>query len=635
MNYPSDDITWPEGWTLEYTTDGTTWINWDVTAPSDVSAILAIRSIGDVNAVGENMFKTTATGSLHAASFNGSGMGDGYNVAVGNDKLFNFWHHQSNTVTAECHYFDGSVCETYLKAVDGYSTNHASSVYYDKTNDHLYGYVMNDSDGSYGVLCFDYSDINNVVTCGYTPLNTDSTTFDNQDMGSSSVDDGKIWSIQGEIGKLMCFDMVTQAACSPDNAWSVGVSGNSFDTGRVTAVGGKVFWTNDDRLGCYDSVTHARCAGTSDVTLTDTENRHNPFPIENTSGTFLGVCDYFTRQCLSKDATALNFPAALGTFWDSNGANNVIARQNAEQFAYANHRLYYETINNNIEADWSSTVSCYDYATEQACEGFDGSGTGLTEFYSATVDSAFPNCVFLNQNTGTIIPINATTGEVNCVLADPSVDLPYDAITPRMSCLEDGRVTAWSSLKVNIPTGVAVADVRVSFYNSDGEPVSGYMHRTTDANGVLDLTGLTTDDTGTQPTIRITAGDISDELAGQIGGTVTFVAEDPQLCFTLNASNNCESTVSNSPAPGSIADGIVEGTSITRPDSGTDVGTKERTTLPGENAADMCVASALDIELPPPQLASTGVDAGGIAIAGFAVLAAGVAAVAVTRRRKA
>ena len=224
---------------------------------------------------------------------------------------------------------------------------------------------------------------------------------------------------------------------------------------------------------------------------------------------------------------------------------------------------------------------------------------------------------------------------VGCDLGNPIVELPYEAVTPRMSCLEDGRVSAWESIKVNVPAGVTIGDVRVSFYDEEGDQVPDYVDMTPNASGLIDLGGLTSEDTGTQPTIRIDAGDVSDALADEITATVTFVAEDPELCFALEAADFCETTVVDNPPAGSIADGIVEGSSITRPSRGTDVGSVESVSMEGLNSDQMCAASALSIPLPISQLASTGVDAGSLAMAGFAVVAVGGAAVVVARRRKA
>lgn len=644
--FPEDNIIWPEGWTLEYTTDGTTWVDWAVTEPTDLLDIIAIRSQGDVNTVGENMFKTTADGALRAASFSGSGGGDGYNVAIGNNKVFNMYHHQDGTATVQCHTFTGDLCATSELALDGYSTNHASSVYTDDTSGKVYGFVMRDSDAHFGVLCFDFS-VEPAVGCGFTELETVGAGEGNmQDIGSSSQDGDIIWSISGDGGQLLCFNVATGVAC-PDNGWGTSYSGFAFDTGRVTAVDGKVFWTLSSAFGCYDSVANGLCNGANPITLTDTANRHAPLPVENTTGTLLGACDIFTEQCIDTDGATFTMDTDLQNFFNAQDDVSELAKLNAAQFTYVDNRFYYLTqdtpdpdlsTNPSAEAEnWTFYgVNCYDFATEAACAGFDGlNREGITRVYTVSSDSQTPGCVWVNSDSGTIVPLDAETGEIGCDLGNPIVELPYDAVTPRMSCVEEGRVTAWESIKVNVPAGVVLADTRLSFYDSEGVAVDGYTDLIPNASGLIDLAGLTSDETGTQPSIRIDAGDVSDALADEITATVTFVAEDPELCFALDADNYCETTVVDSPPAGSIADGIVEGTSITRPNAGNDLGSKETSEIPGTNADQMCQASALSIDLPISQLASTGVDAGTIAMAGFAVVAVGGAAVAVTRRRKA
>ena len=42
-------LTYPEGWTLEYSTDGT---NWSATAPGDLTTVIAVRAKGDVSTKG-------------------------------------------------------------------------------------------------------------------------------------------------------------------------------------------------------------------------------------------------------------------------------------------------------------------------------------------------------------------------------------------------------------------------------------------------------------------------------------------------------------------------------------------------------------------------------------------------------
>jgi hypothetical protein len=42
-------FTYPEGWTLEYSTDGT---NWSATVPGDLTTVIAVRAKGDVSTRG-------------------------------------------------------------------------------------------------------------------------------------------------------------------------------------------------------------------------------------------------------------------------------------------------------------------------------------------------------------------------------------------------------------------------------------------------------------------------------------------------------------------------------------------------------------------------------------------------------
>ena len=632
-----DDIVYPEGWTLEFTTNGTTWSE---TAPGDVSTIVAIRAVGDVNTVGENAFRTTSDAQLMApASFAGSGGGDGYDVAVGNNKVFNFWHHQEGTVTMECHTFTGELCETGTLSVDGYSSNHGSRAFSNDANNRVYAFVLNDTTQHFGVMCFNY-DVTPAVSCGFTELETNGPSaaalaadaIDEgavyQDTGSASQDGDIIWTITG-AGELICFNIATAAACA-DNGWDTTYTDYAFDTGRVTAVGGKVFFTLANKLGCYDTVTDGLCGGSAAITLTDTANRHAPVPYENQAGVFVGVCDFYTGQCIQTTGNTFGPSAAWTTFYTNNPVNHAIGRQNAEQFAYSGNRLYYETTIGGAFG-WSTQISCFDFITAAACAGFDGDIDGLDTFYSVSIDQQFPNCAWLNQDSGVIIPINATTGAIGCDLGSPVVELPYDAVTPRMSCDAEGRVIEWESITVNPTPGVTMSDVRVSFYDNNGDAVDGWTEMTPNASGFIALTSLTVDQTSTTPSIRITAGSISEATAELISATVQFVAEDPQLCFALNAANNCPTTISDSPAPGSIADGIVEGASVTRPAVGIDVGSRERTDIQGLNAEDMCLSSA--IEIPMPALADTGANVDGLALAGFGVLALGAGAMVVSRRR--
>lgn len=113
-----DGIIVPQGWSLQYSTNGTTWSN---DAPGDISKIVAVRSRGNVKTKGKGQFETATTGQeVVTREFGGNAAGDGYNVAFGDGILLNSWHHDANNINVECHLFDGSECADYIYTVSGY-----------------------------------------------------------------------------------------------------------------------------------------------------------------------------------------------------------------------------------------------------------------------------------------------------------------------------------------------------------------------------------------------------------------------------------------------------------------------------------------------------------------------------------
>jgi hypothetical protein len=294
-------LTYPEGWTLEYSTDGT---NWSGTAPGDLTTVIAVRAKGDVSTKGRGVFETTTEAEpiTTGTDFASSGGGDGYNVAFGNGIVLNMYHHDTVSAKIVCKKLDGTDCATPLRTKTGYKTNHASSLYFDKSTDRVYGFVYRSSDGHYGVLCQDYSDVAAVVDCPteFTSLSTGFSGFNgHQGFGSSSRDDDVLWSIDGYNATLMCFDMDTTGGDECDggnNGFDVGTGGfalSGFYHGRVTAAEGKVFFTIDDDMGCFDPDTQALCSSSTPIDIgSDAQsnvNRHAPVPVRLRIGTSLAI----------------------------------------------------------------------------------------------------------------------------------------------------------------------------------------------------------------------------------------------------------------------------------------------------------------------------------------------------------
>jgi hypothetical protein len=636
-------LTYPEGWTLEYSTDGKTWSE---TAPADLTTVIAVRASGDVSTKGRGIFETTTVAEpvVTGTEFEASGGGDGYNVAFGNGILLNMYHHDTTSAQIICKKVDGSNCATPQRVKTEYKTNHASSLYFDKSTNRVYGFVYRTSDGHYGVLCQDYSDVAAVVDCPtvFTDLSVGYSGFNgHQGFGSSSQDGDVLWSIDGYNATLMCFDMDTTGGdecAGGSNGFDVGTGGqwgSGFWHGRVTAAAGKVFFTIDDVMGCFDPDTQDLCGSSTPIDIGSNAqsnvNRHPPVPVENTDGTFFGSCDINSKLCIDDAGATVTMPAALNTYWTTNVPNGYIGGQNTAQWAVTGHKFYYGGVETNDF--WSKDLVCYDFQTEAACDGFDGAGRGITDFYTANVDPDNPGCVWVNQHSGRIVPLDAETGEIGCSSGDAIVELPYAGVVPRMGCDSDGRVISWEDIQLNL-NGVASTDVAISILDDNGAEVADWQDVAVDSTGYLDMSGLTVAESSTTPSIQIVGlNGVTLEELELITGIVTFEAEEPEFCFALEAVTNCPDASVNNPAVADVPAGIIEGSSITYPTSGArEVGSKQRTVIPGTNAGSLCASSAWSAFI--PTLAETGFDTVPVALGGFVAVAAGIGAAVYTKRRR-
>lgn len=664
-----DGIIVPQGWALQYSTDGTNFSN-DV--PSDPDTIVAVRSRGDVKTKARGRFETTTTGEEVATvgSFGGTAAGDGFNVAFGDGFLLNSWHHDPSALNVECHLIDGSECADYIYTVSGYQTGQASNLYFDKTTDRVYTYVREVSSGDIGVYCLDYSDIGNgnVSNCptAFTPLvdlAPGGTGFSVRGSNTSRYGN-RIWALDVSQGDLLCFDITTNAECGDGlNGFNVGAAGPTSDgltKARVAAWGGRVYFTVNNKMGCFDPTsTPASLCGEPDSTPIDipaavydtTFNRHIPLPVKNTDGTFFGTCDLNSRFCIDANGATVTMPTGLSSYLVAHPANNKIAGQNAQDWAISGTKMYYpgpqsSAGQNPYGTDWSSTIICWDYATDALCSSWDDSPAGIYLPYTANVDPDNPSCVWVNQDkgwapylptyAGKIIPLNAATGEVGCSFGDPVIELPYSSVVPRMSCTGDGRVTAWQEMLLELGT-LDNTDISVTVYDSDDVAITGWEDLTPAIDGTIDMSTLSVEDTGLTPSIQITGlGDVAIDELLDVTGVVTFDAEEPEMCVKLVAATNCPDAEMNVPGVPDVPAGIVEGASVTTPlAAGSDVGSNERVTIAGTNTGHLCAASIMGDATKTPELASTGFDPGGLALGGFGVLAAGLGAVAASRRRRA
>ncbi len=600
-----NDVTYPAGWGLEYTTDGTTWSG---TAPGSLSTVAGVRASGTVNQLEAGLFTSSAEAESvdQISEFNANTGGDGFNVGFGNGILVNSFHHTVPT-TISCHYLDGTACGANV-SFTGYESTQNSSVFMDKTNDHMYQFVRRQSDGDYGILCVDFSDETDPVACS-TPFTTLSdgvvtglSQASSNSLGAPSKDGTRLWSSESAHNVLLCFDMQTQAACPDgDNGFAIGgTPAGSSNAGlyqlRVAVRAGIVFYTTvDHKMGCYDSSTHALCGGNSPIAI-NAGNRATPVLIENTSGTFIGACDASSQRCLSTGGTSMTIPSGLSAFWTATATrpNYYIANVNALDYGITKHRLYWG--GPQQPDNWSKNITCFDYLRDAPCDGFEVLATNngsISKVYAASIDSDNPKCIWINQDTGKIVPLNYKTGAIGCSTATSrEAFIPITANVDRLGCAVGNEVLTWDSLTITLPDGLTAADVTVNVNDSEDVALVDWQDVTLDEGGVIDLSSLDVADSGTNPIVHIieTDGGPSVDLSATTAD-VLYSAGAPEVCVALDAVTQC-SGITPDPASLTVPDGIIKGESQIEPSNEDDsVSDDETITLTGTNTEDVCAAA--------------------------------------------
>lgn len=624
----TSSIVQPEGWELQYSTDGTTW---STTAPADLTTVVAVRSVGDLNAKGVNTFQTTAISTLieTQSNFQGSSGGDGYDLTFAADRVFNVFHHNATTIQLDCHLkATGASCYGAVKNFPGYATSNTSSAFWHAATSKLYVMSKRTSDNSFGFACIDFSTMSNPVSCSTPFYSLDDGVANTNSLHGASRSGDIVYLLDSSDYNLLCLNLATATACADNQTTLPTGSAVASTVGRISANGTKIWYNTYDRYGCWDLVTDANCGGNAPQTIA-VANQHPPFPARTSSGALLGYCTYRTALCVDDTNTVFAMPTGLAAFvtgttlptWNYDGAG---------QWAESDNRLY---LNKGPSASATSNVYCHDFDTDAACSGFAGTNVG-TRIYTIHKDPQIANCMWTNGDAGQITTFDATTGVPGCTTSVPMVEMPYSAVVPRLSCEENGRVVRWDRISFNIPTGIAASDLRVTFKDTDGNPITGWTDKTVTAAGVLDLTGLTVEQTGTRPTIKVEAGAVDGALLDDLTADIKFKADAPELCLTLKAQANCPN-VTLPQGDLSVPNGLIQASAVTTPVSGSPYGNDTQISIPGTNTGTVC-ASTINLLSTPNStdnsLANTGSDSSTWFFAAMSLLALGAYMVVISRK---
>ena len=595
------DITSPEGWDLEYTTDGSAWSS---TKPSAFTTITGVRSTGTYTKTSSGVLRSSTTATLlaNATDFSGGSGGDGFNLTFVGDRVYNVYHH-ADLIYLDCHLkATGSTCYGAPKQFAGFETPNSAHAWVNALGNRLFVPVRQVSDSAMGLACIDLTSRINPVACS-TAFVALSTTNNRQNMSGAAQVGEKLYIPNPYDWKMHCFDMDTAARCT-GSVWTTGWSmphttnvtstdGDAFTIyGRASNISDKVFWSSDTEIGCFDPASGANggapCASSTNVaigtslrigdaarngtnsneisvmigsTATWVSYQFPMFPVRDSNNAILGACYFATQQCLNTSGAVVDIlPNALKTWMKAHPLPRWITSDSG-QFGEYDKKIYFP-VGPSLSA--TADVYCFDYATSAACSAFGTAGTKAsvnTELYSlqADPDSRQPNCIWTNSNSGRIKTFNATTGTPGCASASSTVRFTNDKLTPRLACSETSRVSGWGTVNFYSP-GISASVLRVTVNDVHGNPISGFndvqlsVDPNSDVRGSLNLSTLTST---TRPTILVTAViTVAGTLLSDITATVDYASTDPQMCIILRAKVNC-ATAYTPPVSTDVGDGII------------------------------------------------------------------------------
>ena len=534
--YQSGSAVAPEGWAVQYSTDGSNWVS---SEPSPASGVKQVKATATVSAGlidgNSQLYSSETTSAIPSSAFAGSTGGDGWDVFFSDDKVFNIFHHQ-DTLVLDCHVIATSTLCTggYPKSFANYTGNGHSSGWVDRTSGNIYAITVNTSTQRVGALCISVT--SSPVSCGFTTL-SDTYAGNNWTYTSEPAWVGrKLFALNSANQQVVCFDAATTARCasSPltlsDIVNQAGGNGGNAPYNRILTVGDKIMVKTPTKMHCL-TTSLVECAG---FPVTISANNYWPIGQHATSdGTPNGVC--FKSQ-VSAATSCLDLTGAFNAGWAS--VFNTYSTGNGEPWWYDGTQTmgrYYWT------NDSLTTIRCYDYATNAWCAGFTplafGAG-GLN--YAIRVDPSNPQCLWLNSNNGLIRNFDAITGSLGCT-NNPVITLQPTQFAPRYVCSTNVGITQWNELRlVSLGGGGTASTVRLTVRNATGDVVTGWSNKpftiTPGATplGTLDMTGLDVALSGSRPTFSFAFSGITGSITTAVIA-LDYKGKGPELCVNTTA----------------------------------------------------------------------------------------------------
>lgn len=458
-----------------------------------------------------------------ATSFAVTGGGDGWELKFYDGNVYNVYHHES-PMKVDCHNTTtAATCTGYPKTIvnTGNSGQFASAprptLELDATTGHMRVWATDLTTSTAGVVTFDLDSANANPFTSFTPLSgvgeadtsfsasyiSQGVRIDDKWYAYNSLRFGTNVTPSGTVGKIMCFDFSTGAACAGQPYALPGLTAvwGRYHGPMMAPIGSRIIVTNYEGTDfgqhyCFDTATNGTCTGNWPHAAFGYElDTGTPVPALDGSGNKIGLCyrspDWtFTGlpgavTCIDGEGTEL--PAASAAL--AAGINESAAHPDGGERFTLGTRVY--IANGNYfapAAPYYSTLECFDWATEAPCPNFPVTFTyaEIDLLYNVTNDPSYPSCLWLVGDSGAkqITNLDAYTAGP-CGEGGTRFRLG-SFVEPVASC----EPTEFTLLTVTSPLPTDYTGGTLTFSDENSAPIASLPVQNLDANGMVDLSVL-------------------------------------------------------------------------------------------------------------------------------------------------
>jgi hypothetical protein len=546
-----------------------------------------------------------------ASSFNASAGGDGWDVSLSNDKVFNVFHH-NNVMTVNCHLqTDASVCDGFpFTVTDALGRNfrtsgHPGTIFGSDGKLRIYGTRVDDN--VTGVVCVD-PDMREF--CGFTELTgsgeggaTGNNWWD-WSLVSQPMLVGTHWyafnyvpdqpaggdSGSGSQNRVLCFDVATAGPCS-GQPYSVnlgsGKTANRAPSPATAVIANKLIiprasydenYNSSDSVACFDPVTNGDCQGSWPAPLDQgvAGGSGGAFPKLDATGTTTGFCFPTGTHWVYDPSTGWNpqgepcYDLSGTSVPTPDGMSDVITASDGWNGSAVTIGPRVYVPNGNVNG-----IQCWDYSTGSNCASFPKYTDGSWYPYTVNSDPQRPTCLWVNGDSGyaQIQSFDAYSGGA-CGAGSTRV-LTSQYIVPQEKCYP----ATYQNLQVTSPDPSNYSGGTVEFADGAGNPIPGVSPVQIDGTGTADLTGLNLNGGAGLPQFVITLNNPGADV-GQLAVKLSWTASYDPACVKAGTTVDKKPTASS----GLLSDGastsstlsVSEGTPVT-----------DQIAVTGDNAASI------------------------------------------------